>query len=198
VEILQVLESVKTKISPSTQLHLFGVSRLEHIGEFSKLGVVSFDSTSPLTQAFKEDHDNYHAMDKKYCAIRVPQVDINVQLKNRILSGQVKQSEAFRLESGCLEALQLFDKKRYQREALIELLIEYQQLFGGKRNYAAEYDEILRDKPWKDCECSVCKTIGIHVMIFRGAERNRRRGFHNVFVTHQRLKRVRSKIARMT
>ena len=198
VEILQVLESVKTKISPSTQLHLFGVSRLEHIGEFSKLGVVSFDSTSPLTQAFKEDHDNYHAMDKKYCAIRVPQVDINVQLKNRILSGQVKQSEAFRLESGCLEALQLFDKKRYKRESLIELLIEYQVLFGGKRNYAAEYDEILREKPWKECECAICKTIGIHVMIFRGAERNRRRGFHNVFVTHQRLKRVRNKIARMT
>jgi hypothetical protein len=198
VEILQVLEAVSPKLSGSTRLHLFGVSRLDHIEEFSKRGVVSFDSTSPLTQAFKEDHDNYYGTDRRYSAIRVPQVDVNVQLKNRILSGEVKQGDAFRLESGCLEALQLFDKKRYQRERLIELLIEYQHLYGGKRNYAAEYDEILRDKPWKECKCEVCQTIGIHVVIFRGAERNRRRGFHNVFVTHQRLKKIRSKITRST
>ena len=29
--------------------------------------------------------------------------------------------------------------------------------------------------------------LGIHVMIFRGAERNRRRGFHNIYVFNQQL-----------
>jgi queuine/archaeosine tRNA-ribosyltransferase len=198
MEIMQVLESVKSKLATETRLHLFGVSRLDHIKEFKRHSVVSFDSTSPLTQAFKEDHDNYYGKDRNYSAIRVPQVDINSKLKNRIMSGQIKQREAFRLETGCLEALSLFDKKRYRREKLIELLIEYQKIFGGKRNYAAQYEDILRDKPWKDCECDVCKSLGIHVVIFRGAERNRRRGFHNVYVTHQRLKRIRSRIARAT
>ena len=144
---------------------------------------------------FKEDKENYYGADRKYAAIRVPQVDINVNLKNRILSGQVKQSDAFRLERECLEALNLFDKHKFQRAALIELLIEYQSLFGGTRNYAAEYEVTLRDRPWKDCKCTVCEELGINVLIFRGAERNRRRGFHNVFVTYNRLKKIRSRIA---
>ena len=36
--------------------------------EFRRLGVVSFDSTSPLRQAFKDDKDNYYTMDRTYCA----------------------------------------------------------------------------------------------------------------------------------
>ncbi len=194
-EILEILEPISPKLKSDTRLHLFGVSRLDHVREFAKHGVVSFDSTSPLTQAFKEDKENYYGADRKYAAIRVPQVDVNVNLKNRILSGQVKQSDAFRLERECLEALNLFDKHKFQRAALIELLIEYQSLFGGTRNYAAEYEVTLRDRPWKDCKCTVCEELGINVLIFRGAERNRRRGFHNVFVTYNRLKKIRGRIA---
>ena len=41
----------------------------------------------------------------------------------------------------------------------------------------------------KDCPCEICRRLGIHVMLFRGAERNRRRGFHNLFVFYRRLRR---------
>ena len=34
-----------------------------------------------------------------------------------------------------------------------------------------------------------CSFTPIHVILFRGAERNRRRGFHNVWVFYQRLTR---------
>ncbi len=193
-EILEVLESVSPKLKQSTRLHLFGVTRLDHVNEFSRRGVVSFDSTSPLTQAFKEDRDNYYGRRRKYSAIRVPQVDINLKLKNRILSGEVEQSEAFRLERECLNALRQFDRRRFPRRDLIKLLNEYQQLFGGKRNYSVEYEALLKERPWKECRCAVCQELGIDVVIFRGAERNRRRGFHNVYVTYNRLKRIRSKI----
>lgn len=194
-EILEVLESISPKLKPHTQLHLFGVTRLDHVKEFARHGVVSFDSTSPLTQAFKEDRDNYYGTRRKYAAIRVPQVDVNVKLKNRILSGEVKQAEAFRLERECLDALQKFDKRRFPRGDLIQLLADYQALFGGTRNYSAEYEDVLRDRPWKDCRCAICQELGINVAIFRGAERNRRRGFHNVYVTYNRLKRIRGKAA---
>jgi len=194
-EIVEILEPISPKLKTDTRLHLFGVSRLDHVKQFANLGVVSFDSTSPLTQAFKEDKENYYGKEGKYAAIRVPQVDINVKLKNRILSGEVRQSEAFRLERECMEGLQRFDKRRFPRADLVELLIEYQSLFGSTRNYATEYERTLRDRPWKDCDCSVCKALGINVVIFRGAERNRRRGFHNVHVTYKRLKRIRSRIA---
>ncbi len=194
-EILEVLESVSPKLKPSTRLHLFGVTRLDHVKEFARHRVVSFDSTSPLTQAFKEDRDNYYGRRRKYSAVRVPQVDINMKLKNRVLSGEVKQAEAFRLERECLDALRQFDRRRFPRRDLIELLNEYQQLFGGTRNYSAEYEVLLKDRPWKDCRCAVCQELGIDVVIFRGAERNRRRGFHNVYVTYNRLKRIRARVA---
>lgn len=194
-EILQVLEAINKRMKPTTRLHLFGVTRLDHVKEFAKYGVVSFDSTSPLTQAFKEDKDNYYGKKQNYAAIRVPQVDVNNKLKNRILSGEVKQQEAFRLERECLDALRKFDRHRFQRRELIELLIEYQSLFGGTRNYAVEYETTLKDRPWEDCKCPICQELGIDVVIFRGAERNRRRGFHNVYFTHNKLKRIRSRIS---
>ncbi|EMC3067100.1 tRNA-guanine transglycosylase, partial [Salmonella enterica] len=45
----------------------------------------------------------------------------------------------------------------------------------------------LGDRPWRKCECNICRSIGINVIIFRGAERNRRRGFHNIQVLYNRL-----------
>lgn len=191
-EILQVLESVKEKLKPETDLHLFGVTRLDHIKRFAELGVISFDSTSPLRQAFKDDRDNYYGKDRTYVAIRVPQVDVNPNLKNKVLSGEVDQGKAFKMERECLEALRKYDSRRFPRQDLIQLLHDYQQMFGaGSKSHSADYEELLRDRPWQECPCNVCKALGINVVIFRGAERNRRRGFHNVFVTYQRLKKIR-------
>jgi len=191
-EILQVLESVKPKLKPDTSLHLFGVTRLDHIKRFAELGVISFDSTSPLRQAFKDDRDNYYGKDRTYVAIRVPQVDVNPKLKNKVMSGEVDQGKAFKLERECLEALRQFDRRRFPRPDLIQLLHDYRQLFGAEsKNQSANYEELLKDRPWQDCPCNVCQQLGINVVIFRGAERNRRRGFHNVFVTYQRLKKIR-------
>jgi hypothetical protein len=189
-EILQVLETISPKIQSTTRLHLFGVTRLDYAKQFAGYGVVSFDSTSPLRQAFKEDRDNYYGQERTYVAIRVPQVDVNTKLKNRILSGEVKQSEAFRLERACLDALRQFDRRRFPRKDLIQLLMEYDALCGSTRNYATDYEELLRDRPWNDCKCE------IDVIIFRGAERNRRRGFHNVYVTYNKLKRIRRQAIR--
>ena len=193
-EIVQILEAIHPKLKPSTRLHLFGVTRLDHVKTFSSMGVVSFDSTSPLRQAFKEDRDNYYTPTRTYSAIRVPQVDVNTKLKNRILSGEVSQAEAFRLETACLEGLQLFDRRRIARSKLLATLMEYQELCGASKNYAAAYEEVLTDRPWKDCPCNVCGELGINVIIFRGAERNRRRGFHNLYVTYNKLKKIRRRV----
>ena len=39
---------------------------------------------------------------------------------------------------------------------------------------------------------SICKEIGMDVIIFRGNNRNRRRGFHNTFVFYKLLSRIRN------
>jgi len=47
------------------------------------------------------------------------------------------------------------------------------------------YKEVLENRPWEKCDCKICKEIGIEVMIFRGNNRNRRRGFHNTYIFYK-------------
>ncbi len=190
-EVLNCLEEINQIRTPETRLHLLGVSRIGNVKSFDKFGVYSFDSTSPLRQAFKEDLDNYYATKRNYSAIRVPQVEGNRSLRLRIQSGEVKQETARKLERACMKALNDFDNRKGRRSTVVDLLGEYQQVYGSRRDYTEEYDQVLTDKPWKNCKCAVCKELGIHVIIFRGAERNRRRGFHNIYVTYQSLKKRR-------
>ena len=52
------------------------------------------------------------------------------------------------------------------------------------------YHQVLTDQPWKSCSCSVCKGVGVEVIIFRGNNRNRRRGFHNTYVFYNQVKEI--------
>lgn len=189
-EILKTLQIVDKVRRDDTCLHLFGVSRISGVDQFQNLGVTSFDSTSPLRQAFKEDRDNYYASDRTYTAIRVPQVGANPKLHKAIVAGEIDQAKAIRLEQGCLDALRRFDAGKCSAEEPLKVLQDYQQLYDPTHDYSGAYAEVLRDMPWKHCPCAVCRHLGIHVVIFRGAERNRRRGFHNVYVTYQKLQGV--------
>ena len=64
---------------------------------------------------------------------------------------------------------------------------KFLHLLGSKPSLAKNYRRVLEARPWKNCQCEICKTLGYQVIIFRGAERNRRRGFHNVWTFYQRL-----------
>lgn len=193
-DILACLKAVAQVRQPETRLHLFGVTRCEHINAFSAFGVASFDSTSPLRQAFKHDRENYYTSEKLYAAVRVPQVEGNNKLQQRIMSGAVKQEEARRLEQACLEALKAYDRNRKGLEKCLALLREYDLVHDGRKDRTKDNRAVLQDQPWKRCPCEICRQLGIHVVLFRGAERNRRRGFHNLFVTYRR---VHTELARM-
>lgn len=185
--IVETLETVNTIRFPDTKLHLLGITRFEHLGTFQKYGVVSFDSTSPLRQAFKDEKDNYYTADRTYSAIRIPQVEGNPKLKRRILSGEVNQTEAIRLEKECLHKMHQFDEGNATLDDVLSSLVEYEQLYDGEKTRADVYRESLVASPWKKCPCDVCKALRFHVILFRGAERNRRRGFHNLYVFYQRF-----------
>jgi queuine/archaeosine tRNA-ribosyltransferase len=58
-DILHCLQAIAQVRHVKTQLHRFGVTRCEHINASSAFGVTSFDSTSPLRQAFKHDREDY-------------------------------------------------------------------------------------------------------------------------------------------
>lgn len=186
-QIADCLAAISAQRRKETQLHLFGVTRCDRITEFGDLGVASFDSTSALRQAFKDDKDNYHTLKRPYTAIRVPQVEANPKLQRLIQAGKVDHDDARRLEQECLKALLAFDVGRAQTSKVVRRLHEYEQLHDGRVDHREIYREVLEAAPWKRCRCDVCRRIGIHVILFRGADRNRRRGFHNLHVLWQRL-----------
>lgn len=188
-EILECLEEIAGVKHKNTRLHLLGVARTEHLPEFRQCGVTSFDSTSPLRQAFKDDKDNYYAFDRTYTAIRIPQVEGNPSLQRRITAGAISQETARKLERQCLDAMKRFDGGKPGLDETLSILSQYERLYDPGRDHSAAYRETLTAKPWKDCACEICRRLRYHVILFRGAERNRRRGFHNLWVFYRRLRR---------
>ena len=188
-DILASLRSTSEILNKHTQLHLLGVTRTAHAHEFAQYGVTSFDSTSPFMQAYKDDRDNYYALDRSYVAIRVPQVDGNTRLRKLVAAGKVDQQRARRLEKACLRKVRALADGRADTSGVIDVIQQYSELLGEKKDRTAQYAETLEARPWQTCTCEVCKDIGVEVILFRGAERNRRRGFHNLTVFAQRLER---------
>jgi hypothetical protein len=188
-DIVASLEGIATVRKPKTQLHLLGVTRSESVGQFQSLGVTSFDSTSPLRQAFKDDRNNYYTMGQAYTAVRVPQVEGNPGLQKRIKAGQVSQDLARQHERRCLELLRDYAAEKADLDLVVSALRSYEELHDPEHDHSAVYREVLAARPWLACPCDICAALGYHVILFRGAERNRRRGFHNVWVFFRRLRR---------
>jgi hypothetical protein len=190
-DILACLFAINEIRSPTTQLHLLGITRFEAMAEFEALGVTSFDSTSSFRQSFMDDRDNYHTLEKNYAAIKVPQVDGNVSLKRAILSGQVSQREAIAAERGSLYALRAMDRGECTVEEALDAVIAYEDVIGVKKSYRTYYAETLTAAPWRSCRCGLCETHGVEMAIFRASERNKRRGFHNLSVLAEKMRTLR-------
>lgn len=190
-EIEAILRAVRPETLGHARLHLLGVVRPELYGLMRESGVVSFDSSSPIWQAFKDAKDNYYSGDPDghYTAIRVPQSDKGVPMR-RIREGRIDQHVAVAAERAALEALRAYDRRELDLRGLLEALHGYDDLLGDDRKTKTPWtrmERTLQDRPWEVCACPVCKEIGIEVIIFRGANRNRRRGFHNLAWTQRTL-----------
>ncbi|MCQ3813600.1 MAG: queuine/other tRNA-ribosyltransferase [Acidimicrobiia bacterium] len=188
-EIQATLRTTKEFLKKDTQLHLLGVTRTAYAHEFAQYGVTSFDSTSPFMQAFKDDRDNYYTLDRSYVAVRVPQVDGNTRLRRLISAGKVDQQRARRLEKACLQKIRGLADGNTETTETLDAILQYSKLLGDKKDRTIQYSETLDARPWEECACVLCKNIGIDIILFRGSERNRRRGFHNLTVFAQRLER---------
>ena len=75
------------------------------------------------------------------------------------------------------------------RRACLNRLSEYVVICQSKKSYLAAYEETLTAAPWTSCSCRICGDDGFEIGIFRGTERNKRRGFHNLYVFANRLAR---------
>jgi len=190
-DVLDVLHGCSTVKKPSTEFHLLGLTRLDKISEFASLGVTSIDSTSPFRQSLMDEDDNYHTNKSNYVAIKVPQTNGNPSLIRRIKSGEVDQRNAMDLEKKCLDALRKFDTGKRSVKYVINVLRQYELVYAREGiNRSDKYERTLEEAPWKKCKCGICQQVGIEVIIFRGSERNKRRGFHNLSVFRTKMSKI--------
>jgi queuine/archaeosine tRNA-ribosyltransferase len=202
-EIIAILQSIRPYLTPSTRLHLLGVGRINVTSYFRHLGVTSFDSASPLRKAWLDPQTNYYTLSgKTYIAVRIPSSDKrNVRIK-RILEAGISDRETLKsLEDSAINSLRKFDAGSISLEETLEAILAYDKLLilpedeekksqnsaRRLRKNAQMYQELLEEKPWQKCDCKICREIGVEVIIFRGNNRNRRRGFHNTYIFYQRF-----------
>lgn len=194
-EIYEILTNIAPILPEYMEVHLFGAARLEPINMFHQLGVTSFDSTSYLRQAWMSARNNYFALDgNKYGAIRVPQATESSPKIKKLLKQGIGTLEQYQeLEAKSMRALRLFDKGLLDIEETLDTVMEYDEKFYDEKKAAKLrelYQRTLEDTPWKKCNCKICREVGIEVIIFRGNNRNRRRGFHNTYVFYQQLNEI--------
>jgi hypothetical protein len=190
MQIIACLEAVNKVRLPDTSLHLLGISRAEHYTTFRALGVHSLDSTSPFRQAFKDDKDNYYTPSGKHIALRIPPSEGNESLRGRIRAGQLDQGVVRKAETRALDTVRAYDLGSGTLTAALKALRQYEQIFDAKeRDRTGEYRAVLEARPWQKCPCAVCRNWGVEVAIFRGTERNKRRGFHNLWVFNQMMQK---------
>lgn len=209
-KIIEVLKAVSPNLTPNTRLHLFGVARISAIPAFRHLGINSFDSASPLRRAWLGSGDNYNNIaGEKYAAIRVPPVDGHGVRVRRLLEAGVAKRETLKsLEQNALKALREFDAGNLSLDETLETVLVYDELVelprDGKADpeaqakrrvkHAIMYRKLLESAPWKTCECPICQDIKVEVIIFRGNNRNRRRGFHNTYAFYHKFKALVAKL----
>ena len=191
-EILLMLEQVREVVPATVRLHLFGIGRLAPVSAFQRLGVTSVDSSSPLRKAWLSAGQNYHACDgSTYTAVRIPQAAKGFRAKRMVADGRASEAQVLRLEQACLRAMRDLDANRISAEQALAPLLEYDALVTeGARQMETLLRRTLEEQPWKKCPCSICVAAGVEVIIFRGNNRNRRRGFHNTHVFYNRLQQI--------
>jgi hypothetical protein len=188
-DIMASLAAIDDVRNRHVQLHLLGISRCENALGFARRGVTSLDSTSAFQQAFKDERDNYYTLDRTYVAVRVPQVDGNPKLKAAIRAGRISQDDAIVCEKTCLRLLRAYAKHDADLDAVVVALRAYEALYDTRTDRSDAYRETLEARPWEHCACGICDRIGIEVILFRGSERNKSRGFHNVHIFSRKLDR---------
>ncbi len=186
-------------------IHLLGFAKADDIGQFSKYRIASFDTTSPLIRAFKDAQRNYFLRDAQgrmqyFTAIRIPDALENSVLQRQAKMGRLHQESLLGLEAAALSAIRRYSRREADAEPALDALIEYARPFQstscsseGKldlrlRRLREQYARTLNARPWEQCECAVCVRASVDVVIFRGSNRNKRRGIHNLAVFGQHLR----------
>ena len=190
-DIFQIIRKVREKVPAEVSVHLFGIARLDSMNVFADAGVQSADSASYLRQAWMRLHQSYASVDGPYAALRIPEAGKSFRAKHMLEHPDMSDERILQMEQTALKAVRGYGERKTGLKETLCALLDYDQFVTKERvSMEPAYRRTLEDRPWEKCECSICQTHGIEVIIFRGNNRNRRRGFHNTWVFYRLLQRV--------
>ena len=190
-DILAVIRQVRSVIPKEMLLHVFGVARPAALRPFADLGVNSVDSASVLRQAWMRTKDSYLLEGASYAALRIPEAGKSFRAKRMKSRTSLDEAAIVRLESDALRAVRGYAERECSLDSVLNALLEYDRHVTAEReDMSALYRRTLEDRPWERCGCAICDAHGVEVVIFRGNNRNRRRGFHNTYVFYQAMRKI--------
>ncbi|MCI0457205.1 MAG: hypothetical protein L0Z62_09530 [Gemmataceae bacterium] len=174
-------------------LHLLGIFRPSLQPYFRELRIGSFDSATYFRKAWLRSDQNYLGADGRwYAAIRVPPLK-DPRTKLRLEESGVDERKLEKLESAALRQLRAYDKGRASVDKALAAVLEYDRLLERAEltddKLVKAYRRTLEARPWRACSCRMCRELGIEILIFRGINRNKRRGAHNTLQLFERVNR---------
>jgi hypothetical protein len=191
-DILRIVEAVKEVLPEGVRVHLFGLARFGGVREFVRLGITSIDSASVLRRAWLGATTNFLTDGGWYSAIRIPQAEDCFRARRLVEQGERTTEQLLALEKECLDAVRAYGaRQRSLTAGMLDRLTEYDTLLAGQRKGTRDrIRRTLEDRPWEMCGCAICSRWGVEVAVFRGNNRNRRRGFHNTHVFYRLIGRI--------
>lgn len=185
-ELKKARKQIPSSINNNLWIHLFGIYRPKIQSVIREAGISSFDSATYFRKAWLRSDQNYLGIDDNwYAAIRVPPTSDPRTLK-RLENSGFSIEKIKKLENRALNALHEYDKRNISINQTISAVMEYDSLLTRNSEFDFElidrYTKTLESRIWEKCLCSVCTSIGIDTLIFRGSNRNKRRGAHNTYM----------------
>lgn len=176
-------------------IHLLGVFRPKLQETFRASGIRSFDSATYFRKAWLRSDQNYLGVGGEwYAALRVPPSSDPRTLLRLKKSGK-RESTIHRMEKDALAALRSYDAGKLDINSCLSTVLSYDRLLDrgefSSNSLRHHYKRTLEEKPWQNCKCRICRELGIEVLIFRGYNRNKRRGAHNTLQLFEAVKSAR-------
>lgn len=196
VEIIEKTNKARKRLKPSVNeglwIHLFGIFRPKIQDFIQASRISSFDSATYFRKAWLRSDQNYLGTDGEwYAAIRVPTTSDPRTIK-RLEKSRLPINVLQALEKAALKALHSYGKGRGSLSSTLDAIANYDFLLDRSDDHGSNlieaYERTLRSRIWEKCPCSVCKELGINALIFRGYNRNKRRGAHNTRELFRKLK----------
>jgi hypothetical protein len=189
-EIVKKVMPIVAKLRPRPWIHLFGIFRPKLQSLFRESGIDSFDSATYFRKAWLRSDQNYLAQSGQwYAAIRVPMTS-DPRTRKRLESSGRDITTLEMEEKNVMKLLCEFSRGGATVSSVLSAVIHYDEHLTRScdaRSMRTAYERTLHDRPWRQCDCTFCIGSGIHTLIFRGANRNKRRGAHNTLMLYRSL-----------